>query len=84
MIVALEDAKRRLVDMEGTMRELGNQLRIDEARARAADLERETLVQDFWADAEKSSKKLQEIKPELLNQIPLLCLQNKSRKQKRL
>lgn len=44
------------------MRELGNQLRIDEARARAADLERETLVQDFWADAEKSSKKLQEIK----------------------
>ena len=62
MIVALEEAKRRLVAMEDVIRELGNQLRIDEARERAADLERETMVQDFWNDAEKSSKKLQEIK----------------------
>ena len=62
MIVALEEAKRRLVALEDTVSELGNQLRIEEARERAADLERETLVQDFWSDAEKSSKKLQEIK----------------------
>ena len=61
MIVALEDAKRRLVAMEDVITELGNQLRIEEARERAADLERETMVQDFWSDAEKSSKKLQEI-----------------------
>ncbi len=62
MIVALEEAKRRLVAMEDVLKELGNQLRIEEARERAADLERETMVQDFWNDAEKSSKKLQEIK----------------------
>ncbi len=62
MIVALEEAKRKLVALEDTLAELKNQLRIDEAKERAADLERETMVQDFWNDAEKSSKKLQEIK----------------------
>ena len=62
MIVALEEAKRRLVALEDVLAELGNQLRIDEAKEKAADLERETMVQDFWNDAEKSSKKLREIK----------------------
>ncbi len=62
MIVALEEAKRRLVALEDVLVELGNQLRIDEAKEKAADLERETMVQDFWNDAEKSSKKLREIK----------------------
>ena len=62
MIVALEESKRKLVALEDILKELGNQLRIEEARERAADLERETMVQDFWNDAEKSSKKLQEIK----------------------
>ena len=62
MIVALEEAKRRLIALEDVVAELKNQLRIDEAKERAQDLERETMVQDFWSDAEKSSKKLQEIK----------------------
>ena len=62
MIVALEEAKRKLVELGDVVAELGNQLRIEEAKERAADLERETMVQDFWNDAEKSSKKLQEIK----------------------
>ena len=62
MIVALEEAKRKLIDLRDILTELGSQLRIEEAKERAADLERETLVQDFWNDAEKSSKKLQEIK----------------------
>ena len=62
MIVALEEAKRKLSELESVVEELGNQLRIEEAKERAAELERETLVQDFWNDAEKSSKKLQEIK----------------------
>ena len=62
MIVALEEAKRRLIDLGDVLAELGNQLRIEECRERAAELERETMVQDFWSDAEKSSKKLQEIK----------------------
>ena len=52
MIVALEEAKRRLVALEDVLKELGNQLRIDEAREKAQDLERETMVQDFWNDAE--------------------------------
>jgi len=62
MIIALDEAKRRLIDMEETVQELGNQLRIEEAKERATELERETMVENFWNDAEKSSKKLQEIK----------------------
>lgn len=62
MIVALEDAKRKLTELRDTVKELGNQLRIEEAKERVADLERETMVQDFWNDAEKSSRKLQLIK----------------------
>ena len=62
MIVALEESKRKLVALRDILNELGNQLRIDEAKERANELERETMVQDFWNDAEKSSKKLQEIK----------------------
>jgi len=62
MIVALEEAKRRLVALYDVVKELENQLRIGEVKERCAELERETLVQDFWNDSEKSSKKLQEIK----------------------
>ena len=62
MIVALEEAKRKLVALGDVLTELGNQLRIEEAKERASDLERETMVQDFWNDAELSSKKLREIK----------------------
>ena len=62
MIIALEEAKRRLVALYDVVKELENQLRIEEAKERCAELERETMVQDFWNDAEKSSKKLQEIK----------------------
>ena len=68
MIVALDEAKRRLIDLKDQLAELASQLRIDEAKERAADLERETMVADFWNDAEKSSKKLQEIK-QLKNKV---------------
>ncbi|MBP3592043.1 MAG: peptide chain release factor 2 [Clostridia bacterium] len=61
-MIALDEAKKRLLDMEETLQELGNQLRIEEAKERATELERETMVENFWNDAEKSSKKLQEIK----------------------
>ena len=62
MIVALEEAKRKLTELLDVVAELKNQLAIEEARERYTTLERETMVQDFWNDAEKSSKKLQEIK----------------------
>ncbi|MBQ8268372.1 MAG: peptide chain release factor 2 [Clostridia bacterium] len=61
-MLALDEAKRRLLDMQDTLAELGSQLRIEEAKERATELERETMVENFWNDAEKSSKKLQEIK----------------------
>ena len=67
MIVALEEAKRKLTALREVLAELGNQLRIDEAKETAQDLERETMVQDFWNDAEKSSKKLQQIKQLIIN-----------------
>jgi len=72
MIVALEEAKRRLTALEDTLKELGNQLRIEEAKEQASELERETMVQDFWADAEKSSKKLQLIK-QLKDKVESYC-----------
>ena len=62
MILALEEAKRKLLELRSVVRELGYQLHIEEAKERAAELERETMVQNFWDDAEKSSKKLQQIK----------------------
>ena len=62
MIIALDEAKRKLVALESTLEELGHQLRIDELRERTQELERETMVENFWDDAEKSSKKLQLIK----------------------
>ncbi len=62
MVIALDEAKKRLIDMQQVLAELGNQLRIEEAKERATELERETMVENFWSDAEKSSKKLQEIK----------------------
>ncbi|MBQ9084967.1 MAG: PCRF domain-containing protein, partial [Clostridia bacterium] len=62
MIVALEEAKRRLVALDNVLKELGNQLRIDECAERASELERETVVQDFWNDAERSTRILREIK----------------------
>ena len=40
MIVALEEAKRRLLALEDVLAELKNQLRIDECAEKAADLER--------------------------------------------
>jgi peptide chain release factor 2 len=62
MIVALEEAKRKLTELFDVVGELKNQLGIDEARELSMTLERETMVADFWNDAEKSSKKLQQIK----------------------
>ncbi|MBQ8879493.1 MAG: peptide chain release factor 2 [Clostridia bacterium] len=62
MIVALEEAKRRLTALHSVLEELGNQLKIEEIKEKCADLERETLIQDFWNDAEASSRKLRVIK----------------------
>ena len=62
MIVALEEAKYNLTQMRDKIAELGNALRIDELRARAAELEQQTYAEDFWNDQENSSKILQQMK----------------------
>ena len=62
MIVALEEAKYSLLEQREKVAELGNALRIDELRANAAELEKQTYAEDFWNDQENSSKVLQQVK----------------------
>ena len=62
MIVALEDAKYKLIAMRESIEELGLALRSEETKANLKDLEAQTQSPDFWNSAEKSSKTLQVIK----------------------
>ena len=62
MIVALEDAKYKLIGMREKIVELGSALRIDDLRATAEELDKQTLDPDFWSNQENSSKVLQKIK----------------------
>ena len=62
MIIALEDAKYKLIGMRADLKELGSALRIDELRSLAQELDRQTLDPDFWSNQENSSKVLQKIK----------------------
>ncbi|MBE6556908.1 MAG: peptide chain release factor 2 [Ruminococcaceae bacterium] len=62
MIVALEDAKYKLIGMRAELAELGSALRIDELRALAEELDAQTLDPNFWSNQENSSKVLQKVK----------------------
>ena len=62
MIIALEDAKYKLIALREDIEELGKQLRVEELAAQAADEEQKTLDPDFWNDPDKSSRILQSIK----------------------
>ena len=62
MIVALEDAKYKLVGLREKIVELGSALRIDDLRVTADELDKQTLDPDFWSNQENSSKVLQKIK----------------------
>ena len=62
MIVALEDAKHKLIAMRASLLELGSALRIEETKENLKDLEAQTQAPDFWNNAEKSSKVLQVVK----------------------
>ena len=61
MIIALEEAKYKLVGMRADIEELGSALKIDELKATAEELDAKTLDPDFWT-LEDSSKILQKIK----------------------
>ena len=62
MIIALEDAKYKLSGFDAKLKELASALRIDEIRKEAEEMEKQTLDQDFWSNAENSAKVLRNIK----------------------
>ena len=62
MIIALEEAKYKLIGMRSEIEELGDSLRIKELAKTVAEMEEKTLDPDFWADQDNSSKILQSIK----------------------
>ena len=62
MIIALEEAKRNLINMRADLVELGSALRVETLKERAAELEAASLEPDFWNDAAKSTRVMQEIK----------------------
>ena len=61
MIIALEEAKRELIDLRPDIKELGQALRVEYLATKVEELEQETLAPDFWGKPE-SSKILQTIK----------------------
>ena len=62
LIIALENAKRELLDIRPTLKDLGSALRIEDLKGRVAELEQKTADPAFWSDQENSSKVLQELK----------------------
>lgn len=62
MIIALENARRDLVDMREKLEDLGSALRVEDLKQRVAELEQKTADPAFWGDQENSSKVLQELK----------------------
>ena len=62
MIIALEEAKRKLIDMRGDVKELGNALRIVDLQAKFAELSAQTLDPNFWSNPDQANKITQEIK----------------------
>ena len=62
MIIALEDAKYKLIGMRTDIEDLGSALRIEELKKLAEELDAQTLDPDFWSNQENSSKVLQKVK----------------------
>jgi peptide chain release factor 2 len=62
LIIALENARRELLDMREKLEDLGSALRIEDLGGRVAELEQKTADPAFWSDQENSSKVLQELK----------------------
>ena len=62
MIIALEEAKLKLVALREELADLGSALRIEDLEKSVAELEEKTLDPNFWSNQENSSKILQAIK----------------------
>ncbi|MBR3862246.1 MAG: peptide chain release factor 2, partial [Clostridia bacterium] len=61
MIIALENARRELIDQREKIQDLGGALRVEDLAARVAELEQKTADPSFWSDP-NSAKVLQELK----------------------
>jgi peptide chain release factor 2 len=75
LIIALEEAKRTLVSMRDSLVELKSALRIDTLKEKAAELEAASLEPNFWNDAAKSTRVMQEIKQmkDTIEEYETLC-----------
>ena len=62
MIIALEEAKYKLIALEDDMKELKSALRVDELKEKIAELEAIAMEENFWSDQARSSKILKETK----------------------
>jgi len=62
LIIALEEAKYKLINFRANVTELGSALQIDLLREKAAKLEETTQDADFWNDQENSGKVLKQMK----------------------
>ena len=56
MIIALEDAKYKLIALQDDLAELGSSLHIEELKAMVFDEEQQTMDPAFWNDPDKSSR----------------------------
>ena len=61
LIIALENARRELIDQREKIQDLGGALRVEDLAARVAELEQKTADPSFWSDP-NSAKVLQELK----------------------
>ena len=56
-----KESQRELISLSGKVNELYDSLDIDSSKKRLADLQKETLKEDFWKDQERLAKVNQEI-----------------------
>ena len=61
VIIALEEAKLKLVALRGDLAELGSSLHVEELRAKAKELEELTYAENFWSDQARSTKIAKEL-----------------------
>jgi len=62
VIIALEEAKYKLIALRADVKELGNALRISDLKESAEELEAQTLDPNFWNNPTVANKITQEIK----------------------
>ncbi len=61
MIIALEEARRSLLQLEDTVKELAAALKLEYVKEKTAELEKQTFVESFWNDQENSQKVMKQI-----------------------